>query len=110
MPSEDAEASNTPSGENDTELTASVCPSSVAIVWRVATSHNFTVLSEDAEASNTPSGENDTDKILYVSIDSSKSGLLFKRDSSGDASLVGFSVRFSSVRFVSPARGLMSVI
>ena len=39
-----------PSGEKATEYTLPVCPVSVAILDRAATSHNFTVASDDAEA------------------------------------------------------------
>ena len=61
VPSQDAEASNLPSGENATELTLPVCPSRVAIFVRVATSHSFTVSSVDPEANSVPSGENATE-------------------------------------------------
>ena len=53
-----------PSGEKATEYTLPVCPVSVAILDRAATSHNFTVASDDAEARVVPSGEKATDHTL----------------------------------------------
>ena len=54
-----------PSGENATDATGSVCPSSVAISVRVATSHSLIVPSStaypDPEARVAPSGENATE-------------------------------------------------
>ena len=61
--SSDPEDSIVPSGENATERTSSVCPSSV-VVFSVAISHSTTVPSPDPEASIVPSGENATDKTF----------------------------------------------
>ena len=54
------EARVPPSGENDTDLTPSICQK-VAKLVRVVTSHSSTVPSHDPEASVLPSGENTTD-------------------------------------------------
>ena len=61
--SSDPEDSVVPSGEKDTELTSSVCPSSV-VAFSVAMSHSTTVPSPNPEASFVPSGENATEKTL----------------------------------------------
>ena len=47
--------------KNATELTPCVCPSRVAMFFRVFTSHNLIVLSAAPEASSVPSGENATE-------------------------------------------------
>ena len=61
VPSSDPEARVAPSGENATEFTAPVCPSSVATPVRVATSHSLSVPPSDPEARVAPSGENATE-------------------------------------------------
>ena len=50
-----------PSGENATEWTVDVCPSSVEIRRPVLVSHSLTVPSSDNEASIVPSGKNATE-------------------------------------------------
>ena len=59
VPSSAPEASMASSGENDTELTQSACPSRVVIIFLVSISHSRIVL-PDPEASMASSGENDT--------------------------------------------------
>jgi hypothetical protein len=61
MLSYDADASNDPSGENDTAVTSSVWPWSTSpLAFPVSMSQSLTVQSADADASSDPSGENDT--------------------------------------------------
>ena len=58
----DPDTMRDPSGENDTEFTQSVCPSSGPNTHSPDTaSHTRTVLSSDPDTMRDPSGENDTD-------------------------------------------------
>jgi hypothetical protein len=57
----DADASSLESGEKATDLTMSLCPSSVCCSAPVAASQSRTVLSSDADASSLESGEKATD-------------------------------------------------
>ena len=68
MSYQDPDAKVVPSGENDTEKTVAVCPSSMMIAFAVPvpTSHSRTVLSDAPVASVVPSGENDTEKTVAV--------------------------------------------
>ena len=63
VPSDDPEARRVPSGENDRDITAFVCPLNVAIFSFVVISHSLTAPSYDPEASREPSGENDNDGL-----------------------------------------------
>ena len=59
--SSDPDTTRDPSGENDTENTSPVCPSSVFISSPDDASHTRTLLSHDPDTMRDPSGENDTD-------------------------------------------------
>ena len=57
--SSDAVTMRLPSGLNDADLTAFLCPSSVRIFWPDAASQTIAVLSSDAVTMRLPSGLND---------------------------------------------------